>query len=58
MSAGPWKPEKLRPCGSEAAYRRHLRAGERTCDACRAFHNARTANDRAVIRAIRSRKAS
>lgn len=28
----------LAPCGSEAAYRRHLRWGQEPCDACRAEH--------------------
>jgi hypothetical protein len=26
----------LKPCGTEAAYRRHLRRGEQPCEACRA----------------------
>lgn len=30
----------LKPCGTEAAYKRHLRAGERPCGACRAAHRA------------------
>ncbi len=33
------------PCGTEAAYRRHLRHGEAPCEACRTAHadKARTA---------------
>ena len=27
----PWRPK---PCGTSAAYRRHLRAGERPCPKC------------------------
>lgn len=29
-------PRVLKPCGTEAAYRRHLRNGEEACDACKA----------------------
>jgi hypothetical protein len=29
---------ELKPCGTEAAYRRHLRNGEPTDEACRAAH--------------------
>lgn len=28
----------LQPCGTAAAYRRHLRAGEETCADCRRAH--------------------
>jgi hypothetical protein len=28
-------PKKLKPCGTIAAYRRHLRNGEPSCDVCR-----------------------
>ena len=28
-------PRSLAPCGTHAAYKRHLRAGEKACDACR-----------------------
>jgi hypothetical protein len=31
-----------KPCGTEAAYRRHLRNGEPPCDRCRAAHRAET----------------
>jgi len=31
---------QLRPCGTQAAYERHLRAGEKPCAPCRAAHNA------------------
>jgi hypothetical protein len=33
----PGRPA-TRPCGTEPAYRRHLRNGETPCDACRAAH--------------------
>lgn len=29
---------ELRPCGTESAYQRHLRAGEPTCQPCRDAH--------------------
>lgn len=32
---------ELKSCGTEAAYRRHLRHGEKPCDACREATNAR-----------------
>lgn len=31
----------LKPCGTLAAYRRHLRHGEQPCDECREENNAR-----------------
>lgn len=33
---------KLRPCGTQSAYRRHLNRGEEPCAACRAANTART----------------
>lgn len=30
----------LQPCGTQAAYQRHTRKGERPCDPCRAAHTA------------------
>ena len=30
----------LKPCGTTAAYQRHLRHGETPCDACREANNA------------------
>lgn len=33
-------------CGTDAAYRRHLREGERACDACREAHRVATARYR------------
>lgn len=34
--AGRWTPkERLRPCGTEAAYTRHKRKGEVPCDLCK-----------------------
>ena len=41
----------LQPCGTQAAYRRHLSKGEQPCDACRA---AAAAYQRDRLRAIRS----
>jgi hypothetical protein len=38
----------LQPCGTEAAYRRHLRAGERACEPCLA------ANREVTYRSIRA----
>ena len=35
----PWRPK---PCGTSAAYRRHLRAGERPCPKCCAANAAAT----------------
>lgn len=34
MSGKPWPSWRLRPHGTEAAYRRHLRRGEEACPAC------------------------
>lgn len=33
---------KLRPCGTQSAYRRHLNRGEEPCAECRAANTART----------------
>lgn len=49
----------LRPCGTEAAYVRHLRYGEKPCEACRKVHarkhalrqNVRVADPAAADRA-------
>jgi hypothetical protein len=36
-----WRPRwNLEPCGTLAAYRRHSRAGEKPCEACREARNA------------------
>ena len=36
-----WRPRwNLEPCGTLAAYRRHSRAGEKPCEACRRARNA------------------
>jgi hypothetical protein len=36
-----WRPSwNLEPCGTPAAYRRHSRAGEKPCEACRLWRNA------------------
>lgn len=41
----PPGPQPTRPCGTEAAYRRHLRHGEATCGDCKTEH-ARRARER------------
>lgn len=42
----------LKPCGTTAAYRRHLRAGEKPCDACRkAAYRAETSRRRPYAQA-------
>lgn len=46
------KSDKLKPCGTAAAYRRHTRHGEDPCDQCRA------ANTRDVARRNAMREAS
>ena len=33
-------PKPVRPCGTLAAHRRHVRHGEAPCAACRAAYNA------------------
>jgi hypothetical protein len=35
---GRWDPRYLKPCPSEAAYRRHRRRGEEACDSCKRAH--------------------
>ena len=54
MPLPAWAPE-LKPCGTPAAYRRHLRRGERVDEACRQAKN-RDYQDRAP-RIRRSRAA-
>jgi hypothetical protein len=61
-----WPSRHLRPCGTEAAYRRHLRHHELPCDPCLQAHNDTTtaARHRAVLELavsqhyVRQRKAS
>lgn len=36
----------LAPCGTDAAYQRHIKHHETPCDACRWAHRAKGANDR------------
>ncbi len=36
----PKPPRPYRPCGTVAAYRRHVRSGETPCDACKAANTA------------------
>lgn len=33
-------PRKLKPCGTRAAYQRHLLHGEQPCDECKAANSA------------------
>lgn len=46
---------KLKPCGSRAAYQRHLRRGEEPCDACRLANNAEHRVARSAYSAARTR---
>lgn len=39
--------DELAPCGTAGAYRRHQRHGEKPCEKCRAWYNARRGHDRA-----------
>lgn len=39
-------PRQLAPCGTNPAYQRHLRHGQKPCDACRLAHNAFVADYR------------
>lgn len=39
-------PEPSEPCGTPAAYARHLRHGEPTCGPCRVAHNAEKKDQR------------
>ncbi len=45
----------MAPCGTDAAYKRHLRHGEVPCDSCREAHNVSVAHsDRRLRRTRRS----
>lgn len=35
-----WSADIVRPCGTDAAYRRHVRHGEKPCPQCVTAHNA------------------
>lgn len=37
-----WMNTDKQPCGTAAAYRRHLRRGEKPCEACKAADRLRT----------------
>lgn len=37
--------KKLKPCGTEAAYRRHLQNGETPCDKCKKAHTTKFKRD-------------
>ena len=41
IRAGRPGPDPSSPCGTAAAYKRHLQRGEETCQACRAANNRR-----------------
>lgn len=40
MKDKKFRPENMRPCGTTAAYARHLRRNEPPCDECRQVHAA------------------
>lgn len=44
--------DNVKPCGSHAAYVRHLRRKEPPCAKCLAGEAARAADDRAALRAV------
>ena len=50
----PGGPAPLRPCGTTAAYARHIRRGEKPCDACRAAMSARRKKQRDAARERRT----
>lgn len=55
MSAGPWLDPS--PCGTEAAYRRHRRNGERADPSClqagrRAWHDKKRRRDDETCQAV------
>src|SRR5262245_8591031 len=41
----------VKPCGTRAAYYRHLRAGEKPCDPCRKANTDKAREDKKVLRA-------
>lgn len=45
-------PRDLKPCGTDAAYRRHLKHGEEACEACKAAHAAAAAVPGAIQREV------
>ena len=49
------QPRVLLPCGTRAAYRRHLADGETTCDPCREASRIYRQADRIRLRAERRR---
>lgn len=51
-----WSPDIVRPCGTDAAYRRHIRHGEKPCPQCVTAHN--TARQETRQRAARRQTAS
>ena len=48
---------QLQPCGTPAAYARHLRHHEPPCQACTAANTARVAANRQEVALIRLRRA-
>jgi len=51
-----WRPDLLKPCGTTAAYRRHLRNDEPACPACLQANSRAWANYRAIHGHPRTRK--
>lgn len=49
-AGGPPAPKPLQPCGTDAAYQRHVKYGEPIDDACRAARNAAQNQRRAKAR--------
>ena len=41
LRGGPPRPRKLKPHGTPAAYRRHVKAGEVPCEPCREAESER-----------------
>ena len=48
---------ELKPCGTDAAYARHLRHRQLPCDACTAAHREHVAAYRRELEAILQRRA-
>jgi hypothetical protein len=49
---GTHPSRKLQPCGTDAAYNRHIQHGEEPCAVCRAAHNAYARVDRRTRRIL------
>lgn len=48
--AGEVRPREIAPCGTVAAWRRHIRGGERPCAACREAKRVESAANRQKAR--------